>query len=85
MKNVKIVAKLELQMEGEVVGYEYHAIDPDIGHIGIYHQDLEDYKANTKHSKLPVTMGDLNYLFHDQKILIEFDKDYFGVERFSAV
>ena len=60
--------KFKLFNNGKLVGFENHVIDPDIGHIGIYHKNLdeEDFVYG-----YPITMGDKYYIFHDRKELIK--------------
>jgi len=60
--------KFRLVRDNKIVGYEYHLIDPELsaGYC-IYHQSIEDYMADTLHSKKPITTGDLVFIFHDQK------------------
>ena len=67
MKKEKIVIAFELYRKNELVGYEIHGIDPDIGHIRIYHKKAEDtqYKFG-----FPVTMGDKYYIIHDDKKIV---------------
>ena len=59
--------KFKLMKNKKVVGYETHTIDPDIGHIGIYHKAL-DSKMRVGY---PITGGDKWYVFHDDKILLK--------------
>jgi hypothetical protein len=61
----KIFYQFELYLYNKLVGYETHAIDPDIGTIGIYHKSPGSHLT----CGYPVTMGDQHYIFHDNKIL----------------
>jgi hypothetical protein len=56
--------KFRLVKEGKIVGYESHIIDPNIGHIGIYHKKVGETRYKYGY---PVTMGDVYYIYHDEK------------------
>lgn len=68
MNNIKIFYKFELYKNGKLVGYETHAIDPDIKTIGIYHKSTNETNLKCGY---PVTGGDKWYIFHDDKKLIK--------------
>jgi len=58
----------ELYRDGKLVGYESHGIDPDLAPwIGVYHKTVD----SKYHFGLPLTKGDKNVIFHDEKRLIE--------------
>jgi len=56
--------KFRLIKNMEIVGYEVHAIDPNLkAGIGVYHKTLD----SPLQAGYPITGGDKHYIFHDRK------------------